>query len=112
MKRRLVTPQEILTLHYQGIHSLTVPQDAIITPGAADLILALSFKLTRSPEEPAETVRAESPPGDCAAEPEPPAVADLVRRLVQDVAPHLSETLREQVICAVIDEIGKRQERR
>ena len=45
MKRRLVTPQEILSLHYQGVHCLEIPPDAIITPGARDLIMALDFRI-------------------------------------------------------------------
>jgi len=93
MKRRLVTPQEILSLHYQGVHCLEVPPDAIITPGARDLMMALGFHIRHGPPPPPE--------------PREESVGDRVRGIVAELAPGLPAEQREQVVRAVLAELGE-----
>lgn len=92
MKRRLVTPQEILSLHYQGVHCLEVPPDAIITPGARDLIMALGFHIRHGPPAP---------------EPGQQSLGDRVRGIVAEFAPGLTGEQQEQVVQAVLAELGE-----
>ena len=106
MTRRLVTRQEILSLHYQGVHCLEIPPDAIITPGARDLIMALDFRIQRgsAPCAPAgDPAAASADAGAC------DRVEDQLRRLVEELAPQLTPEQREQVICAVRNQLSKQQ---
>lgn len=111
MKRRLVTNKEILDLHYAGVHSLEVPPDAIITPSARDLMISLSFTLTRSEGDPAPTSappakEQEDPPKEPVAAPEAdPDLSAQIRGVVTSMARELDPQVVELVVAAVTKEL-------
>ncbi len=110
MKRRLVTPQEILSLHYQGVHCLEIPPDAIITPGARDLIMALDFRIAHGPPSSAAAGgSAEATVCGQTSEQVCDGLCDQVRGLVEELAPQLTPEQREQVIRAVLAELGEQR---
>ncbi len=96
MKRRLVTPKEVLDLHYAGVYHLRLPPDAIITPGAKDLLVALSFQVEEVVESVPEPV------------PEAGEADRAVREVVEAMTPGLAPDLRERVFQAVLQELAER----
>ncbi|MGE5542066.1 MAG: hypothetical protein ACM3WT_03435 [Bacillota bacterium] len=94
--KRLVTVEEVRETYFAGKRRIAVPEDAIITPGAHDLMYAFNMELARD-GEPACKAPVVDPPG---------SQRDTVKGIVEGVMAGMSEGDKKRVIDAVIEQLA------
>ncbi|MGE5483418.1 MAG: hypothetical protein ACM3X4_00175 [Ignavibacteriales bacterium] len=90
--KRLVTVEEVRDTYFAGKRRIVVPEDAIITPGARDLMYAFNMELAHG--EPAA-----DPPGN---------QCDTVKGIVESVMAGRSAGDKKRVIEAVMEQLAGR----
>ncbi|NPV71352.1 MAG: hypothetical protein HPY55_12020 [Firmicutes bacterium] len=100
--KRLVTANEIRDMYFAGQKHLVLPEGAIITPGAKDLIYAFNIEVAYG--EPGGAESADSGPAAASGD----NLVTAVARVVDSVLAGASPGDRQRVVEAVIDQLSGR----
>ncbi|HHV79494.1 MAG TPA: hypothetical protein GXX40_07800 [Firmicutes bacterium] len=96
--KRLVTAEEIRNMYFSNARELYLPEGAIITPGARDLIYAFNIKVIYG-----------EPPGagcGCAPSSKDQASSEIVTKVVESVMSGRSEEDKKRVVAAVLEKLN------
>lgn len=104
--KRLVTTEEIRNLYFSNVRELYLPEGAIITPGARDLIHAFNIKVIygEPPVSQACTCADEQPKAQAERQED---LASMVARVVESVMAGKPEECKQRVISAVLERLSK-----
>lgn len=94
--KRLVTAEEIRNMYFSNVRELYLPEGAIITPGARDLIYAFNIRVTYG----------EPPKEDCGCAAPAEDESSLVAKVVESVMAGKSEEDKKKVVAAVLERLS------